>query len=252
MLCIEHLTKRFGPKTAVDDLSIEIAAGELYAFLGHNGAGKTTTIKCVAGLLRPSGGRVLVDGHDVSAEPLAAKAVLSYVPDQPYLYEKLSGREFLGFVGRLYGMTPAACEEGIAEMLRLFEAEAWADDLAENYSHGMRQRIVISAALLHDPKVIVIDEPMVGLEPRSARTAKQVLRQRVEAGCAILMSTHTLSVAEEVADRIGIIENGRLLVEGTYAELRRTVPSSERLEDLFIELTNGAASPAAAPSVPES
>jgi ABC-2 type transport system ATP-binding protein len=241
MLRIDGLTKRFGTKTAVDSLSLDVRPGELYAFLGHNGAGKTTTIKCIAGLLRPTDGRVFVGGHDVVEEPLAAKAVLSYVPDQPYLYEKLSGREFLGFVGRLYGMSPQACAERMAELLRTFEAEEWADELAENYSHGMRQRIVLSAALLHDPKLIVIDEPMVGLDPRSARTVKRVLRERVAGGCAVLMSTHTLSVAEEVADRIGIIEQGRLLVEGTYAELQRAAPASERLEDLFIELTDAAA-----------
>ncbi len=252
MLRIEHLTKRFGAKTALDGLSLEVAAGELYAFLGRNGAGKTTTLKCVAGLLRPTAGRIVVDGHDVVAEPLEAKAILSYVPDQPYLYEKLSGREFLGFVGRLYGMSPEACTERIAALLGMFEAEEWADDLTESYSHGMRQRIVLSAALLHDPKVIIIDEPMVGLDPRSARTVKRVLRERVAAGCAILMSTHTLSVAEEVADRIGIIERGRLLVEGTHAELRRAAPSSERLEDLFIQLTDGAAAGPVADASPAS
>ena len=238
MLRIDHLTKRFGAKTAVDDLCLEVPPGELYAFLGHNGAGKTTTIKCVAGLLRPTAGRVRVDGRDVVAEPVAAKRVLSYVPDQPYLYEKLSGREFLGVVGRLYGMDRESVAARTDELIGTFDAAEWVDELTENYSHGMRQRIVLSAALLHDPRVIVIDEPMVGLDPRSARTVKRVLRERAAAGCAILMSTHTLSVAEEVADRIGIIERGRLLVEGTYAELRGS--SGGRLEDVFIELTDGA------------
>jgi ABC-2 type transport system ATP-binding protein len=182
----------------------------------------------------------------VHAQPVAAKRLLSYVPDQPYLYEKLSGREFLCFVGRLYGLGRERCAEAVDTLLRLFEAQEWAGDLAENYSHGMRQKIVISAALLHDPRLIVIDEPMVGLDPRSARIVKTALRERVAGGCAILMSTHTLSVAEEVADRIGIIDRGKLIVEGTVGELRRSASASERLEDIFLELTDGAASPPSA------
>jgi ABC-2 type transport system ATP-binding protein len=248
MLLIDHLTKRFGDKTAVDDLCLEVAAGELYAFLGPNGAGKTTTLKCVAGLLWPTGGHVLVGGHDVHAHAVAAKRLLSYVPDQPFLYEKLSGREFLGFVGRLYGLGREECAEAVSRLVAMFEAEEWAHELAENYSHGMRQKIVLSAALLHDPRLIVIDEPMVGLDPRSAKLVKTVLRERVAEGCAILMSTHTLSVAEEVADRIGIIDRGRLVAEGTYGELRQSASASEGLEDIFLELTGGAAPPEPASS----
>ena len=242
MLSIEGLTKRFGTKTAVNGLSLEVRAGELYAFLGPNGAGKTTTLKCVAGLLWPSAGQVLVGGHDVHAQPVAAKRLLSYVPDQPYLYEKLSGREFLLFVGRLYGLDRAKCSEAAEELLALFDATEWADELAENYSHGMRQKIVLSAALLHDPKLLVVDEPMVGLDPASSRLVLTVLRQRVEAGCAILMSTHTLTVAEEVADRIGIIHRGRLIAQGTGEELRRSAPAGGSLEDVFLELTRSPAS----------
>jgi ABC-2 type transport system ATP-binding protein len=245
MLVIDHLTKRFGEKVAVDDLCLAVAPGELYAFLGPNGAGKTTTLKCVAGLLWPTQGRVCVGEHDVHTDPVAAKRLLSYVPDQPFLYEKLSGREFLAFVGRLYGLAPSECVERTERLLALFDAAEWAGELAENYSHGMRQKIVLSAALLHDPRLIVIDEPMVGLDPRSARLVKNVLRERVAAGCAILMSTHTLSVAEDVADRIGIIDRGRLVVQGTQADLRRSASATERLEDIFLELTGGAASDAA-------
>ncbi len=237
MLVVDHLTKRFGHKVAVDDLCLEVRRGELYAFLGPNGAGKTTTLKCVVGLLWPTAGRITIAGHDVHAEPLAAKRLLSYVPDQPFLYEKLSGTEFLYFVGRLYGLERRECVERAGRLLEMFEAKEWADELAENYSHGMRQKIVFCAALLHDPRLIVIDEPMVGLDPRSARLVKSVLRERVAEGCAVLMSTHTLSVAEELADRIGIIHEGRLIAEGTHAELQARAATSDRLEDIFLELT---------------
>ncbi|NQT86413.1 ABC transporter ATP-binding protein [bacterium] len=235
MLLIENLTKRYGETTAVADLSLHLHAGELYAFLGPNGAGKTTTIKCVAGLLWPTSGSVRVCGHDVRAEPVAARRRLSYVPDQPYLYEKLSGREFLAFVGRLYGLETKACRRRIGELLEMFDAAEWADGLSEGYSHGMRQKIVLSAALLHEPDVILIDEPMVGLDPRSSRLVRKVLRERAESGCAILMSTHTLNVAEEVADRIGIMHRGRMVADGTWDELRTS--ASESLEDVFLELT---------------
>jgi len=234
------LTKHFGATVAVDDIDLRVHQGEFFGFLGPNGAGKTTTLKCVVGLLRPTAGRVVVDGHDVQAEPVAAKRVMAYVPDRPYLYEKLSGREFLAFAGRMYGVERQACKARMEELLGLFDATEWADELTENYSHGMRQKIVMSAALIHDPRVLVIDEPMVGLDPRSARTVKNVLRERVDGGCAVLMSTHTLSVAEEVADRIGIIHKGRLIVEGTYDELRRRADASERLEDIFLGLTDAA------------
>jgi len=225
-----------------------VPPGELYAFLGPNGAGKTTTIKCVAGLLWPTAGRITVGGHDVHKDSVAAKRLLSYVPDQPYFYEKLSGREFLAFVGRLYSLDRARCAEEIERLIAMFEAEEWVDELAENYSHGMRQKVVLSAALLHDPRVIVIDEPMVGLDPRSAKLVKSVLRQRVANGCALLMSTHTLSVAEEVADRIGIIDRGRLVAEGTCEELRQLASASGCLEDIFLKLTGGAARSEVAPS----
>lgn len=239
MLEIENLTKRFGPKTAVSGLSLRVRPGELYAFLGPNGAGKTTTLKCVAGLLWPTSGRIRVGGHDVHASPVPAKRLLAYVPDQPYLYEKLTGREFLLFIGRLYGLARDRCVHAVDELLRLFEAEEWADDLAEGYSHGMRQKTVLAAALLHDPKLLVVDEPMVGLDPASARLVKTVLRQRVADGAAILMSTHTLSVAEEVADRVGIIHRGSLVAEGSPRELQGSAPRGS-LEDAFLALTEGA------------
>jgi len=247
MLVIDHLTKRFGQKVAVNDLSLRVRAGELYAFLGPNGAGKTTTLKCVAGLLWPSSGRIAVGGHDAHAEPVAAKRLLSYVPDQPYLYEKLTAREFLLFIGRLYGLDRERCAQAVEALLRLFEAEEWADELAENYSHGMKQKTVLSAALLHDPKLLVVDEPMVGLDPASTRLVKSVLRQRVADGAALLMSTHTLSVAEEMADRVGIIHRGRLVYEGTVQELRSSAVGGS-LEDLFLSITDSAARAEAASS----
>ncbi len=234
---ISHLTKRFGAKAAVSDVSLRVEPGELYAFLGPNGAGKTTTIKVIAGLLRPTSGAVRVGGFDVHADGVNARRLLSYVPDQPFLYEKLSGREFLQFVGNLYGMDPAASRERIAELSERFDTASYLDDLAESYSHGMRQRVVLSAALMHDPKVFVVDEPMVGLDPRSARLVKDALRELADGGASVFMSTHTLSVAEEVAARVGIIHHGRLIAEGTVDELRLLGHTSSRLEDIFLTLT---------------
>ena len=234
---LERMTKRFGSKTAVDELTLRVDTGELYAFLGPNGAGKTTTIKVITGLLRPSAGAVRVCGYDVDADGVEARRVLSYVPDQPFLYDKLSGREFLLFVGRMYGLEPAACRKKIDALAEQFGATEYMDDLSESYSHGMKQRIVLSAAILHDPKVLVVDEPMVGLDPRGARLVKNVLREMAANGVCVFMSTHTLSIAEEVADRIGIIQRGRLVAEGTVDELRRHGHTSGKLEDIFLTIT---------------
>ena len=234
---IEKLTKQFGPKTAVNELTLRVKAGEMYAFLGPNGAGKTTTIKVVTGLLRPTSGTVRVCGHDVCDGGLEAKQAISYVPDQPFLYEKLSGREFLLFVARMYRMDPATVNRRIEELSKRFGTAEYLDDLAEGYSHGMKQRVIITAAILHDPKVLVVDEPMVGLDPRSARLVKDVLREMVDAGVCVFMSTHTLSMAEEVADRIGIIHRGSLVAEGTVDELRSHGHTSGKLEDIFLTLT---------------
>ena len=244
---LDNITKRFGAKVAVKDLTLRIGAGELYAFLGANGAGKTTTIKLITGLLRPTSGAIRVCGYDVHTDGMNARRAISYIPDRPFLYDKLSGREFLLFVGRLYGLDRRKCVEAVDGLMDLFEAGEWADELAENYSHGMRQKIVLSAALLHDPKLLVVDEPMVGLDPASAKLVKAVLRQRVGAGCAVLMSTHTLSVADEVADRVGIIHRGRLVIQGTQQDLRRSASASGSLEDVFLELTEGAARAEARP-----
>lgn len=239
MIEINNLLKRFGTKTAVDHLSLTIPRGEVFAFLGPNGAGKTTTIKTMVGLLRPDGGHVCLCGHDIQAEPVAAKANVSYIPDQPYLYDKLSGREFLDFIGRMYLLDGPACKERIRELGDQLALHAFLDELSESYSHGMKQRVVIAAALMRTPQVLVVDEPMVGLDPKTARVVKDMLRALSNNGTAIFMSTHTLSVAEEIADRIGIIDHGRLVALGTLDELRVRLGGGHGLEAMFLDLTAG-------------
>lgn len=234
---ISNLTKLYGGTVAVKDLTINVKAGELYAFLGPNGAGKTTAIKVVVGLLHPTRGSVRVGGFDLEHDGIAARKILSYVPDQPFLYEKLSGREFLVFVGRMYGMDADTTRRKIDQLSERFGTRSYLDDLSESYSHGMRQRVVLSAAILHDPRVLVVDEPMVGLDPRSTRLVKEVLRECVDKGTSVLMSTHTLSVAEEVADKIGIIHKGALVAEGTVDELHALGHTSGKLENVFLALT---------------
>lgn len=231
------LSKRFGETLALRGLDLTIPAGEIFAFLGPNGAGKTTTIKLMTGLLRPTAGRVEIGGHDIQREHVAAKALIGYIPDHPYLYEKLTGRDFIHFVGDLHRLARAEQERRMEEHFALFGLLESADQLIENYSHGMRQKLVFTAALLHRPRVIILDEPMVGLDPRSARITKRLLRQRAEEGGAVFLSTHQLAVAEEMADRIGIIDRGELIFLGTLDELRRRTHGAGTLEDLFLELT---------------
>jgi len=237
MIRLQKLTKKFGSLTAVDGLDLHVPAGELFVFLGPNGAGKTTTIKLIAGLLRPTEGRVLLCGLDVQQEQVRARSLLSYVPDQPFLYDKLTGREFLRFVGDMYGLDRRKTARKIAELSELFEMDGFLDELGESYSHGMKQRVVISAALLHEPRVLVIDEPMVGLDPKGASTLKAVLRELVSRGAAVFMSTHTLAVAEETADRVGIIKDGSIVALGTPQDICRTAQTDRRLEDAFLRLT---------------
>ena len=236
----QHLCKRYGDKAAVDDVSLRVQGGEIFGFLGPNGAGKTTTIKMIVGLLQPTAGLVKVAGHDVQAEPLAAKAACGYVPDEPHLYPKLTARELLRFVGDLYGLKRDQVERRIEELLRLFDLASAADDPIDTYSHGMRQKTALSAALVHDPKVLVLDEPTVGLDPRSARLIKDILRQMAERGAAVFLSTHILEIAEHMCDRIGIINQGRLIAAGTMAELRTLGRGESTLEDIFLSLTGGA------------
>ena len=239
----EGLTKHFGEKTAVHPLDLDIAPGTFYCFLGPNGAGKTTTIKMLTGLLHPSGGRALLGGHDIQKDPLSAKRLLGYVPDHPFLYDKLTGNEFMQFVAGLYRMTTAEYAARCAPLLEMFEIAAVADQLIEDYSHGMRQKLSFASCFLHDPKIVVVDEPWVGLDPKNIRFVKNFLRDKTREGVSIFMSTHSLSVIEEAADRIGIIHNGRLLHIGSLSEIKALSRNPGSLEDVFLELTNAEAAP---------
>ena len=236
----QQLVKRYGDKTAVDDISFAVYAGEVFGFLGPNGAGKTTTIKMIVGLLQPTSGAVKVAGYDVQTQPLQAKAACGYVPDTPNLYPKLSSRELLRFVGDLYEMDRQQVERRIAELLKLFDLEEAGDDSLDSYSHGMQQKTALASALMHDPKVLVLDEPTIGLDPRSARLIKDILRQMAERGAAVFLSTHILEIAERMCDRIGIIDKGRLIAVGSMAELRSLGQGETSLEDIFLSLTGGA------------
>src|SRR4051794_33461921 len=215
MIRLDKVTKTYGVKTAVDELSLEVGAGELFAFLGPNGAGKTTTIKMIVGLLFPTSGTVRVGGYDMRREGDRARQLLSYVPDLPFLYEKLTGREFLQFIADMYGLPPDQARRRIADVIDLFHLHAFVDDLTERYSHGMRQRTVFASALVHEPQVLVVDEPTVGLDPRSVRDLKDLLRRQADQGTTVFLSSHSLDVVEELADRIAIINEGRLIGCGT-------------------------------------
>jgi ABC-2 type transport system ATP-binding protein len=233
------LVKHFGDKVAVNDVNLDVLGGEIFGFLGPNGAGKTTTIKMISGLLRPTSGTASVGGFDIQQQPIAAKAVLGYVPDEPMLYDKLSAREFLSFVADLYSVPSQRAQHRAEELLRLFDLGNDADNLIEGFSHGMRQKTAIAGALMHDPKVLVLDEPTVGLDPKSARLIKDILRQLAERGAAVFLSTHILEIAERMCDRIGIIDRGSLIAVGTIEELRAG-QSGQSLEDIFLSLTGGA------------
>jgi ABC-2 type transport system ATP-binding protein len=239
MIEFDHVTRVYGPKTAVSDLSLAIPRGELFALLGPNGAGKTSTIKMLVGLLRPSRGAVRVCGFDLVADARNAHLHTGYVPDEPCLYEKLTGREFLWFIADMFGMPRHLATRRIAEEIEHFELGEFADDLAESYSLGMKQRLVFAASLLHDPDVLVLDEPMVGLDPRSVRIVKDLLKARTQEGMTVFMSTHTLAMAEEMADRVGIMVRGRLRFLGTVTELREHMSlETTSLEQLYLELTS--------------
>ena len=238
MIQLRSLTKRYGKFTAVDSIDLTVARGEIFGFLGPNGAGKTTTLRMIAGILRPTAGTVLIGDVDVVQQPLLAKAKLGYIPDRPFIYEKLTGAEFLRFVAGLYDQQGSMVENRARELLALFDLEDWRDELVESYSHGMRQKLIISSAFVHRPEVIVVDEPMVGLDPKAARILKDLFREYVNRGHTIMMSTHTLEVAESLCDRIAIIQGGKIRAEGTMAELRtQSEDGTERLEAIFLKLT---------------
>ncbi|MGL4422601.1 MAG: ABC transporter ATP-binding protein [Gemmataceae bacterium] len=234
---IQTVTKRYGTKVAVDGLNLQVPAGELFAFLGPNGAGKTTTIKMLCGLLFPTTGTVRVAGFDMATQGDRARQVISYVPDQPFLYEKLTGREFLQFTADLYGMTAERSAERIRAVTEMFHLDEFVDQLTERYSHGMRQRTVFAAAFLHEPQLLIADEPTVGLDPKSIRELKLLLRAECRRGTTVFLSTHTLEIAQELADRVGIIFGGKLIACGTVDELRRQAATDGSLEDIFLKMT---------------
>ena len=237
MIELVHLTKKFGDLIAVDDVTLKLPRGEFFALLGPNAAGKTTTLKVLAGLMRPTSGTAWVAGFDVQRDPLEARRRLAFVPDFPFLYEKLTPREFLRFTGQLRRMSDDSIRANGRELVERFGLEPFADKAIEGLSHGTRQRVVIASALLHQPEVFIVDEPMVGLDPQHARAVKNILKERSRAGVTVLFSTHQLSVAEELADRIGILHRGRLIAVGTAEELRRQSGAAGPLEDIFLALT---------------
>jgi len=243
MIRIENLSKHYGRVAAVDSLNLEVQPGEIFGFLGPNGAGKTTTIRVMMGILRATSGRVTLGGFDVERESEQAKAIAGFVPDQPFIYEKLSGSEFLKFVGALHRVEPELLRRRIPELLEHFELSEWKDELVESYSHGMKQRLVLCASLIHQPRILIVDEPMVGIDPKGARMLKDLFLSLAKKGTTLFLSTHSISIAEEVCQRIGIIHKGKLIASGSMADLYRLAKMKEgRLESVFLELTRDGAS----------
>ncbi|MDZ4257153.1 MAG: ABC transporter ATP-binding protein [Gemmatimonadales bacterium] len=238
MIRLHQVVKRYGKFAAVKGIDLEVGRGELFGFLGPNGAGKTTTMRMIAGILTPTSGSIHVGGIDILRDPMAAKAMLGFIPDRPFVYDKLTGAEFLRFTAALYGQDGPEVENRMDELLELFDLTPWKHELTESYSHGMRQKLIISSAFVHRPEVIVVDEPMIGLDPKSARLLKTLFRRFVERGGTILMSTHTLEIVEGFCDRIGIIRDGEMIACGTLDELRLQAASAGAgLEELFLRLT---------------
>ncbi len=238
MIEITNLTKKFGKFTAIDNISITVKKGEIFGFLGPNGAGKTTTIKIMTGLLKPTSGLVKLGGIDIAKDALAIKKIIGFIPDRPYLYEKLTGLEFLEFIAGVYGMDRAVAAKRAEELLRIFELDRWAEEIVESYSHGMKQKLVMAGNLLHDPEIYIVDEPMVGLDPKSAKIAREMFLDLKKAGKTLFISTHSLEIVESLCDTIGIIQNGAIIAGGTMGELRElSKTGSSNLEDIFLELT---------------
>lgn len=235
IITAENLTKKFNGFTAVDNISLSVKKGEIFGFLGPNGAGKTTTIKMIAGLLNPTSGRILVGSFDIAKQYLEAKKIIAYIPDEPFLYDKLTGREFLNFIADMYSIDGAQKNKEIDKYVELFSMKDYVDELIESYSHGMKQRVVISATLLHKPKVIVVDEPLVGLDPQTSRLVLNIFRNEVRSGTTIFISTHIISIAEEFADRIGIINDGQIVALGRVDELKAGNIKS-KLDDIFFKI----------------
>jgi ABC-2 type transport system ATP-binding protein len=238
MIELMNLTKRYGATLAVDHLNLSVPKGEIFGFIGPNGAGKTTTIRMMAGVLGPTEGTVSISGIPMGKDPEAAKGIIGFIPDRPFLYEKLTGMEFMRFIADLYGFRNGQVHERAETLLKQFSLYDWGDHLIEAYSHGMKQRLVIASALLHDPRLIIVDEPMVGLDPAGIRMVKDLFRDLARQGTTIFMSTHTLEIAEDLCDRIGLIHRGRLVALGTTGDLRGTASLQEGdLEEVFLRLT---------------
>jgi ABC-2 type transport system ATP-binding protein len=237
MIELDRLSKHFGSFVAVDGLCLEVSRGEIFGFLGPNGAGKTTTIRMMMGLLQPTTGRIRLGGFDLAEAPIEAKRISGFVPDRPFLYEKLTGVEFLRFCADLYEIEPQERERRIGELLEMFDLGEWSGELIESFSHGMKQRLAFSAALLHKPQLLVVDEPMVGMDPRGARMLRSLLRSLATQGSTLFLSTHSLEVAEALCDRIGIIQSGRLVALGTQDDLRAKAGDAHGLEEVFLKLT---------------
>jgi ABC-2 type transport system ATP-binding protein len=244
MIELTQLTKIYNGFTAVDRLSLRVGRGEIFGFIGPNGAGKTTTIKMLGGVLAPTAGSVVVCGIDLQAEPERAKRKIGFIPDRPYLYEKLTGLEFLRFTADIYGVPVSEFQPKATAILKMFALADWSNELIESYSHGMKQRLIMASAVLHDPEVLIVDEPMVGLDPLAIIMVKKLFRKLAADGVSIFMSTHTLQVAEDICDRIGIITRGRLIANGTAADLRREANvTAADLEQVFLNLTTNGPTP---------
>jgi ABC-2 type transport system ATP-binding protein len=238
MIKLTNLTKVYGRITAVDHIHLEVPRGVVFGFLGPNGAGKTTTIKMMAGIIKPTSGRIVIKDMDLSEKPALVKQCIGYIPDRPFIYEKLTCFEFLQFIAGLYRLEQGlSLDRKIKALLRLFDLETWKDELIEGFSHGMKQRLVMSSALIHEPEVLIVDEPMVGLDPKGARLVKQIFRKEARKGTTIFMSTHSLEVAEEVCDEIAIIQSGRMIATGSAEELRQKAGMEGSLEQIFLALT---------------
>lgn len=241
MIKLINLTKDFKTTLAVNRLNLDVAAGEIYGFIGPNGAGKTTTIRMMGGIIEPTDGKIFIGGIDVSRDPVGAKKIIGFVPDRPFLYEKLTGMEFMKFIADLYRVDLRVFSRRAGELLEQFALWQWKDEIIEAYSHGMKQRLIIAAALLHDPRVMVIDEPMVGLDPEAVRMVRDILKGLASQNVTVFVSTHTLSLAEDLCDRIGVIHKGTLLAQGTVAELNLAAKTGEaRLEEVFLTLVREA------------
>ncbi|HPM70410.1 MAG TPA: ABC transporter ATP-binding protein [Smithellaceae bacterium] len=241
MIDLINLTKDFGTTVAVNNLSLHVSPGEIYGFIGPNGAGKTTTIRMMAGIVEPSSGKIIIDGMDMKENPVAVKKIIGIVPDRPFLYEKLTGAEFLKFIADIYEVDAKTMRQRSDDLLRQFALWDWANEIIEAYSHGMKQRLIIAAALMHDPKVLVVDEPMVGLDPSAVRMVKDIFKDLAVKNVAIFISTHTLSIAEDLCDRIGVIHKGNLVAQGTMDELNSAAQTQKaKLEEVFLALVNEA------------